>query len=234
AQSDGGNLGYAMADAVKVINGVIASRSAEPVFFIEVEGDDWIQAGRIPGSTFDFNNLPDGINKLYATPQPAPDSEAQATLKRLAVILHGSETDLNLLTVTAQSLMDRCRADGAPAPVVPEALLSAMEEVLRISDRDHEAWNKAKIGIASCRASHASGWQLPATPDCWCRTCRPVTMNDMRFVVCPDCGNKRCPHANDHRNACTGSNEHGQAGSAYPAAPQQEVTSARVHPARNK
>lgn len=45
---------------------------AEPVFFIEVEGDDWIQAGRIPGSTFDFNNLPDGINKLYATPQPAP------------------------------------------------------------------------------------------------------------------------------------------------------------------
>ncbi|XTD40353.1 hypothetical protein AB4I99_08565 [Citrobacter murliniae] len=60
------------------------------------------------------------------------------------------------------------------------------------------------------------------TPDCWCRTCRPVTVTDMRFVVCPDCGNKRCPHANDHRNACTGSNEPGQEGSAYPAAPQQE------------
>ncbi|ENO2770631.1 TPA: hypothetical protein I3322_000565 [Enterobacter hormaechei subsp. xiangfangensis] len=60
------------------------------------------------------------------------------------------------------------------------------------------------------------------TPDCWCRTCRPVTVTDMRFVVCPDCGNKRCPHANDHRNACTGSNEPGQDGSAYPAAPQQE------------
>ncbi|MET6794596.1 hypothetical protein ABNU38_09475 [Citrobacter braakii] len=92
----------------------LASRNAEPVFFIEVDGDDWIQAGRIPGSTFDFNNLPDGIIKLYATPQPAPDSEAQATLKRLAVILHGSETDLNLLTVTAQSLMDRCRAGYSP------------------------------------------------------------------------------------------------------------------------
>lgn len=60
-------------------------------------------------------------------------------------------------------------------------------------------------------------------PTCWCHTCRPVTMTDMRFVVCPDCGNKRCPHANDHRNACTGSNEPGQEGSAYPAAPQQEV-----------
>jgi predicted RNA-binding Zn-ribbon protein involved in translation (DUF1610 family) len=63
----------------------------------------------------------------------------------------------------------------------------------------------------------------PVTPDCWCHTCRSVTMNDMRFVVCPDCGNKRCPRANDHRNACTGSNELGQEGSAYPAAPQQEV-----------
>lgn len=61
----------------------------------------------------------------------------------------------------------------------------------------------------------------PANPDCWCRTCRPVVLNDMRFVVCPDCGNKRCPRANDHRNACTGSNEPGQEGSAYPAAPQE-------------
>ncbi|RAY67993.1 hypothetical protein DP185_16410 [Enterobacter hormaechei] len=60
-------------------------------------------------------------------------------------------------------------------------------------------------------------------PDCWCRTCRPITLTDMRFVVCPVCGNKRCPHANDHRNACTGSNEPDQEGSAYPAAPQQEA-----------
>lgn len=58
-------------------------------------------------------------------------------------------------------------------------------------------------------------------PDCWCLTCRPVTLNDMRFVVCPDCGNKRCPRANDHRNACSDSNEPGQEGSAYPAAPQE-------------
>ncbi|WP_252990469.1 hypothetical protein [Klebsiella pneumoniae] len=56
----------------------------------------------------------------------------------------------------------------------------------------------------------------PGIPDCWCRTCRPVVLNDMRFVVCPDCGNKRCPRANDHRNACTGSNEPGQEGIAYP------------------
>ena len=51
---------------------------------------------------------------------------------------------------------------------------------------------------------------------CWCHACRPVTFDDMRMVLCPDCGNKRCPKANDHRNACTGSNATGQAGSAYP------------------
>ncbi|MDT7459956.1 hypothetical protein [Citrobacter koseri] len=71
AQRDGGNIGYAMSDAVKAIDELLASRGTEPVFFIEVEGDDWIQAGRIPGSTFDFNELPDGIVNLYTAP-PAP------------------------------------------------------------------------------------------------------------------------------------------------------------------
>ena len=50
---------------------------------------------------------------------------------------------------------------------------------------------------------------------CWCETCRPQTIADMRFIVCPDCGNKRCPKANDHRNACTNSNAAGQPGSSW-------------------
>lgn len=37
-----------------------------------------------------------------------------------------------------------------------------------------------------------------------------------RMIVCDLCGNKRCPHANDHDNPCTGRNEPGQPGSAYP------------------
>lgn len=35
------------------------------------------------------------------------------------------------------------------------------------------------------------------------------------FIVCQTCGNKRCPHATNHRHACTGSNEPGQPGSIY-------------------
>lgn len=58
---------------------------------------------------------------------------------------------------------------------------------------------------------------------CWCYNCLdnlldpvtmlPVTMS--RFIVCPDCGNKRCPKATDHNLACTNSNEPGQPGSRY-------------------
>lgn len=52
-------------------------------------------------------------------------------------------------------------------------------------------------------------------PQCWCTTCRPNTVSDMRFVVCPACGNKRCPRAHNHALACTGSNDVGQPGSAW-------------------
>lgn len=56
-------------------------------------------------------------------------------------------------------------------------------------------------------------------PGCDCHSCRerrPLTLSDIRMVLCPTCGNKRCPKANDHRNQCTGSNDSGQPGSAYP------------------
>lgn len=98
-------------------------------------------------------------------------------------------------------------------------ITAAMEDKLKINME--RQWPEPKDGEPRLHIKEPGN--SPVTPDCWCRTCRPVTMNDMRFVVCPECGNKRCPHANDHRNACTGSNEPGQEGSAYPAAPQQEV-----------
>lgn len=62
------------------------------------------------------------------------------------------------------------------------------------------------------------------TYPCWCYCCdrnntttfTPFSFR-MRMNVCPDCGNKRCPRATDHNNACTGSNEPGQEGSLYAA-----------------
>lgn len=60
--------------------------------------------------------------------------------------------------------------------------------------------------------------QAGAVPQCWCLTCRPMRLDDpysIRMALCPTCGNKRCPKANNHRNECSGSNEPGQPGSAY-------------------
>lgn len=42
---------------------------------------------------------------------------------------------------------------NSAAPAVPSELLDAMDEVIRISDRDHEAWGKAKAAITACRAA---------------------------------------------------------------------------------
>lgn len=38
-------------------------------------------------------------------------------------------------------------------------------------------------------------------------TVHGLPMEMCRMIVCEYCGNKRCPHATDHRNACTNSNE---------------------------
>lgn len=124
-----------------------------------------------------------------------------------------------------------------PAPVVPEKcpaeirdLISSHTDALFNDDDAQEIWNACRSAmlqaspVCTCPSGDGSlRWpcpvhpgNYPANPGCWCRTCRPVVLNDMRFVVCPDCGSKRCPRANDHRNACTGSNEPGQEGSAYP------------------
>lgn len=60
--------------------------------------------------------------------------------------------------------------------------------------------------------------------DCPCQKCRDymhaVIGDDslvfQGMIVCPTCGNKRCPHASDHDFECTNSNATGQIGSNYP------------------
>ena len=48
-----------------------------------------------------------------------------------------------------------------------------------------------------------------------CGRCWACLAEHQYMILCVDCGNKRCPKANDHRNECTGSNDLGQPGSAY-------------------
>ncbi|MBA8045641.1 DUF551 domain-containing protein [Citrobacter freundii] len=64
-QSDGGNLCYAMADAVKVIDGAIATFGAEPVAYMRIDGEDVEYNGHN-----EFSGGGKGV-PLYTTP-PAP------------------------------------------------------------------------------------------------------------------------------------------------------------------
>lgn len=49
---------------------------------------------------------------------------------------------------------------------------------------------------------------------CW-RCVEEREEMSFRMVLCPECGNKRCPKASNHDLACTNSNEPGQPGSVY-------------------
>jgi hypothetical protein len=70
--------------------------------------------------------------------------------------------------------------------------------------------------------------QEPAA--CECHRC--IKENDLRdgafplsstkMILCPKCGNKRCPKASDHRLTCTESNKSGQQGSICTAPPKRE------------
>ena len=126
------------------------------------------------------------------------------------------------------------------APVVPDELLSAMEEVLRISDRDHEAWHKARNGIAACRAAMLQAGNSPVTPDCWIPVSERMPERDVDVqVYCADKKEQMVGYM--ERNEKEGwfrfaSLPNG--GGVYckpthwmplPAAPQQEVKSALEH-----
>jgi len=81
---------------------------------------------------------------------------------------------------------------------------------------------------ATNEASPATtGSDLERLVRCECRAC--IKEHDLRadgfggalplsaskMILCPECGNKRCPKASNHRLQCTGSNEPGQSGSVY-------------------
>lgn len=185
----------------------------------------------------DFGNLI--VRELAEFRLAAMDSEPVAPVAEIVSIYgdheaFGEREIRPLVGIQQMPYGTKLYRHAQQAPVVPD------EKDKTVDADDHpflwsfnEGWNACRAAMLAAAPQPQSaqqnipeiipGW-IPVSermPDCWCRTCRPVAINDMRFVVCPDFGNKRCPRANDHRNACTGSNETGQEGSAYPAAPQE-------------
>lgn len=185
--------------ALEAMKMALASLEAEPVALRdERSGSGGIS--KKPG----FNDLQHGTPLYTAPPAPVAMKDHQIRelvneLRDIAVKYHGS-----------QQLREHI------ARTIRAAMLQGVENA-----ETPTTMQTAPALDSSPKFAESPSGNSPVIPDCWCRTCRPVVLNDMRFVVCPDCGNKRCPRANDHKNSCTGSNEPGQEGSAYPASPQE-------------
>lgn len=197
AQSDGGNLGYAMSDAVKLINGAIAAFGAEPVPYAAEETMAYAKAGELHLKCLS-QPMGDAVIPLYTAP-PAPvvnefiPKNLDRALGVVGVALPESKEEFNFQTERwIQRLIDRVISYSdefceQPALVVPDELLSSMEEVLRISDRDHEAWHKVRNGIAHFRAAMLQAGNSPVTTDAWIPVSERMPERDVDVqVYCAD------------------------------------------------
>ena len=186
AQSDGGNLGYAMADAVKVIDGAIAAFGTEPVgyFYAEKPGD-WYQISdgdRVP----DHRRIP-----LYSSPQSGQ-----------VVKLPNEFISNEGIVVQIEKVM----------------------AVLAVSGIQYERKGNA------CRAAMIQAGNSPVDPDGWKVEAEQLAeIHGCSFVVFMYGEEPQCA---DPTKVIISFSDEGLG--HHSAAPQQEVISARVHPARNK
>jgi Lar family restriction alleviation protein len=108
----------------------------------------------------------------------------------------------------------------------------ALEQLARLGNGDKYG---NSIGNRIAQAALSQPASAPATQGEDCGNCHkclegkaicygPYEIAEAltRMIVCPVCGNKRCPKATDHHLDCTGSNEPGQTGSVY-GAPATQV-----------
>ena len=146
---------------------------------------------------------------------PHDGDEFHETLTALRQAI--KEAALEGLSQTSREIED------IPCKDHPDAPHGFMRDESHSSGRyvcECEAWEPDDM------AHRAGGLSVEQEPVlCECHRC--IVENDRRvdgillsmtkMILCPECGFKRCPKASDHRLACTGSNEAGQAGSIYPA-----------------
>jgi DNA-directed RNA polymerase subunit RPC12/RpoP len=97
-------------------------------------------------------------------------------------------------------------------------------------DPEHDTVDIADIIAGELKVSRGTAYDMmrealkeasPAEPvaSYCCHSCFKLDGGFMldRMILCPECGNKRCPKASDHKLDCTGSNEPNQPGSVYTA-----------------
>ncbi|QLR26092.1 hypothetical protein HV350_23000 [Citrobacter sp. RHBSTW-01013] len=124
AQSDGGNLGYAMADAVKVIDGAIAAFGAEPVAW---KAGSRAFVTRVVAEMYACEIMAE-IQPLYITPPAPVVPENYVTAEHRRVI----EMLLNVCGAAFELADDSCQqeVDGEECHVVPDDAFQKLSDAL--------------------------------------------------------------------------------------------------------
>jgi len=84
-----------------------------------------------------------------------------------------------------------------------ETYSEMVTERLRVKDLENRVKEQAEL------------IRLLQKNSCHCYNCADPLTQLTRMIVCPKCGNKRCPHATNHNMECTDSNAVDQEGSRY-------------------
>ncbi|MEG0870332.1 MAG: DUF551 domain-containing protein [Hafnia sp.] len=221
AQSDGGNLGYAMADAVKVIDGAIAAFDAEPVA--------WKSVFRLTGQTgSDFEKIFENREAMDAVVSLHERGGFNVTVTPLYTVPPAPVVqcpfpcgwdNLNKLAIQDAAFAARGLVEGEE---VTEAYRQA---VIANNDR------LMKV-ISACRSAVLQAGNSPVTPDGWvdCSERMSEKYDFDIWVFSPSRGVRDglqwdgSMFADDEYQFVIHDATHWMR-KAYPAAPQQEVKS---------
>ena len=155
------------------------------------------------------------LHEHYGQRLQAVKDERDAALSRIERLERGTESLSS----------GKAEADEEGGPYASEETMSLAGPSPKAMAEAH-AKDEARLHAAIQRERNLGARPLPALGNselraCWCHECLnapehgPNNSALQTMILCPGCGNKRCPRANDHRYACTGSNEPGQFGSCY-------------------
>lgn len=169
------------------------------------------------------------ITVIRPCPKCGKEGEADHEATTLGCPFCGYEWDVDAQqwpVKTQPPTLDMSRAlVGEPKPLKPNFRVNRRTRPEITIQEDEPAASPplicaehgARIPADECVTCRVFGTLDDRDPCCW--ACTP---DYRRMLLCRECGNKRCPRANDHRFLCTGSNELNQVGQLRepPVAPE--------------
>lgn len=164
AQSDGGNIGYAMADAVKVIDGAIAAFGAEPAAWRWFHLNQWhVTNDEERARDLSWDSVK--VTPLYTTP-PAPEvpPAIEPDYEVIKAILPTANPDEYACCIAAD-MWNACRAamlQAGNSPVIPngyvlvpivpteDMIINGFESVPDPHFSDEKEWEEYEA-LSGCR-----------------------------------------------------------------------------------